>query len=381
VSKTLGICAVYKRHQYATGVYSFTENLLRGLAGMREKLSPAEKFDVTVFLGSQGIPWSNDQFTFRKLSDPLGRWPVETRVGMFDGRGYDGILFPNNFTPPIVRSRRAVTIIHDLHYRNLPEHWPLAKRTWLRLCHEVTLRRCDAVVAISEWVKSDILKHYGQRWESKVHTIWNPIAIERFSTQSEQRVTGGRPYILCTSADRPSKNLGALIRAFNLIRDRFPDHCLVLAGQLRSEYRGWRRQTSNAELPAAIELVKSLNLADRVVLTGFIPDEQLGALYRGASLFVLPSLFEGFGMTAVEALALGSPTLVSDLPVLREVTLNGAHYIPDPLDAHQLADQMVEILLRLESARPSDQLQTDIRHRFAPETIARQYQNLLLGES
>lgn len=251
----------------------------------------------------------------------------------------------------------------------------------MRLFHETTLRRANAVVAISEWVKSDILKHYGQRWESKVHAIWNPIAIERFNTESEQRVTNGRPYILCTSADRPSKNLGSLIRAFDLIRDRFPDHCLVLAGQLRSEYRGWRRQTSNAELPAAIELVESLNLADRVVLTGYIPDEQLGALYRGASLFVLPSLFEGFGMTAVEALALGSPTLVTDLPVLREVTLNGAHYIPDPLNAHQIADQIVGLLSRSESARPSDQLQTDIRHRFAPETIARQYHDLMLRES
>jgi glycosyltransferase involved in cell wall biosynthesis len=115
------------------------------------------------------------------------------------------------------------------------------------------------------------------------------------------------------------------------------------------------------------------------VLTGFIADAELGALYRGASLFVLPSLFEGFGMPAVEAIALGAPTLVSDLPVLREVSLNGAYYIDDPLDDEHLADQMATALRLGDAARPSFEYRNDIKNRFAPETIARQYLATMLG--
>jgi glycosyltransferase involved in cell wall biosynthesis len=273
-------------------------------------------------------------------------------------------------------------VIHDLQYRNLPEHWPLAKRAWMRTCHEITLRKCDAVVAISEWVRGDILKHYGERWASRVHTVWNPVALERFDQPVEQSFTAGRPYILCTAVDRPAKNLSTLIRAYNLIRAKYPDYRLVLAGQLRSDHKMWRNKSASLEskLPSAVELVDRFDLSKDVVLTGYISDGELGALYRGASLFVLPSLFEGFGMPAVEAMALGAPALLSNLPVLREVTLNQAHYIENPLSEHELAERMVEILNLGDAARPSDALREDFCHRFAPETIARQYLSLMLGK-
>jgi glycosyltransferase involved in cell wall biosynthesis len=381
MSTKLGICAVFRQHQFAGGAYSFIENLLRGFADLRRTLPSRDTFDLTVFVGSEGIPWSDEQFEFRSLPDHGGRWPVEARVGLWESRGFDGVLFPNTFTPPFIGARRAVTVIHDLQYRNLPEHWPLAKRAWMRTCHEVTLRRCDAVVAISEDVKSDILKHYGERWASRVRTIWNPVSLDRFRQPAEQNYTKGRPYILCAAVDRPAKNLSTLIRAFALVREKFPEYCLVMAGQLRSDDRTWRRRSESIEskLPSAEGLVQALGLSKDVVLTGFIPDAELGALYRGASLFVLPSLFEGFGMPAVEALALGTPTLVSDLPVLREVTLNGARYVANPLSEHEFADGIGDILRAGDSARPSPDFCRNIQERFAPATIAREYWAAMLG--
>src|SRR6185436_17006238 len=98
----------------------------------------------------------DEQLKFCRIADRWGRWPAEARAAFFDGKGFDGILFPNTFTPPLIRAKRAVTVIHDLQYLHLPEHWPLAKRAWMRACHEVTLRKCDAVVAISQTVKDDI---------------------------------------------------------------------------------------------------------------------------------------------------------------------------------------------------------------------------------
>ena len=381
--KRLGMCAFYRPDQFASGAYSFSENLMRGFAALKGVAGQHPNFELTIFHGANGLRWTDDRLNYRLIPDSRGRFPAETRVGLVDSAGFDAILHPNSFTPPIVRSRRVATVIHDLQYLLLPEYWPLAKRVWMRANHAITMRRCDAVVAISETVKNDILTHYGHRWEARVHAIWNPLSLDRLTQPGEQTFTNGRPYILCAAVDRPPKNLSTLIRAFALLREKFPDHCLVLAGQLRTDDRTWRRRAGGVETkaPGAMDLVNELNLTKDVVITGFVPDQQLGALYRGAALFALPSLFEGFGMPAVESLALGTPTLVSDLPVLREVTLNSAHYIANPLNAPQMADEIAQVLSMGDAARPSAEFCSDLRRRVAPETIATQYLKLLVGEA
>jgi glycosyltransferase involved in cell wall biosynthesis len=381
MTKLIGMCGVFRQHQLASGAYSFFENLLRGLAAV-QSFDAAADFRLVVFHGAQPIRWGDPRVTYKQLPDRYGRYPVEARVGLRESARMHAMLFPNSFTPPIVRSKRVVTVIHDLQYLHMPEYWPLGKRLWMRACHFVTLRKCDAVVAISQAVKDDILRQYGERWAPRVHAIWNPVSLERFDQPAEQRFSGGRPYILCTAVDRPAKNLSTLIRAFALVREQLPEHCLVLAGQLRSADRTWRvrREELEAKMPSAVDLVEQLGLANHVITTGFVPDAQLGALYRGASVFVLPSLFEGFGMPAVESIALGAPTLATGLPVLREVTLGRARYIENPLDEHEMAERIVDILKEGEAARPSRELQCEIRRRFAPETIAQEYLRLLLGE-
>jgi len=377
----IGICGIYREDQFSSGVYSVVENLLRGMAEVRRSPGELGEFDLVVFHGACGLRWMDTtQITYKQVSGRGGRYPGETRVGFFDSAGFDAVLFPNFYTPPIVRARRVVCTIHDLQYLHLPQHWPAAKRIWNRVSHAITLRKCDAVIAISQAVKDDILNQYGSRWESKVHAVWNPVSIERFDGSDEQAFTGGRPYILCAAVDRPAKNLATLIRAYANLKKRRPEYRLVLAGQLRNADLSWRKKSGSLEekLPAAGDLVAELGLANDVIVTGFVSNEQLGALYRGASLFALPSLFEGFGMPAVEALALGAPTLVSDLPVLREVTLNKAHYVEHPRDEHELADRMLAMLDMGDVARPSPELRQKIRERFAPATIARKYLGLLL---
>jgi glycosyltransferase involved in cell wall biosynthesis len=376
------MCAFYREDQFPNGLYSFSENLMRGVAALRGASQRNRPFEFTVFHAPHGLRWTGQQLNYRELPYRWGRFFAETKVGLSASAGLDAVLFPNSFTPPIVRARRAVTIIHDLQYIHFPEHWPLSRRLRMRACHEISLRRCDAIVSISQAVKNDILKFYGDRWEPRVHSIWNPIAIERFDRTAEQKFTGGRPFILTAGVDRPVKNLATLIRAFAIVRERFPDHCLVLAGQLRSKDRGWRRRDAKleAEMPSAIDLIGDLGISEHVIATDFISDEQLGALYREASVFVLPSLFEGFGMPPVEAMALGAPALVTGLPVLREVTLGAAHYIENPFNAKEMAAQISALLSAGDAARPSVELRSELRRRFAPETIAEQYLKLLIGD-
>jgi glycosyltransferase involved in cell wall biosynthesis len=375
------MCAFYREDQFPNGVYSFSENLMRGMAALSRSSRNSCPFELTVFHAARGLRWTNDNLKYRQLSNRWGRFLAETKVGFSDSAGLDAVLFPHTFTPPVVRARRVVTVIHDLQYLHFSQNWPLAKRLWMRTCHEITLRKCDAVVAISQAVKDDIIKQYGDRWHSRVHAIWNPVDIDRFDCRAEQTFTNGRPYILTTAVDRPVKNLATLIRAFALLRDRFPEHCLVMAGQLRSANRSWHRRNSKleAKMPATIDLINEMGIAKHVIATGYIPDEQLGALYRGACAFVLPSLFEGFGMPAVESLALGAPTLITGLPVLREVTMGAAQYIENPLNEHEIADRITDLLNAGNAARPPMELSREIRHRFAPETIAQQYLSLMLG--
>jgi len=242
------------------------------------------------------------------------------------------------------------------------------------------LRRADAVVTITQAVKDDVLRRYGDRWSDRITPIWNPIAFNRLDGDSVQKASGGRPYILGVAVDRPSKNLFTLIRAFKIARERAPDLCLVLAGELRSRRPKHERHNAQVEqeMPPSVDLVRDLGLTDHVKITGFVSDQELGALYRGAAAFVLPSLFEGFGMPPIEAMALGIPTLVTDIPPLREITMGKAHYLSDPLNASEMAEQIVAIIGDGESAKPSADTVALFRSSFAPAVIAKKYLSVSL---
>jgi glycosyltransferase involved in cell wall biosynthesis len=379
--KSFGISGIFRRDQLAGGFYSFFENLVRGFATLQRESRTSDAFELTVFHGRVGVARAEPEIAMKPVPDQWGRFAANVWVGAIASHGLDGMLFPSYFTPPIVRAGRVVTVFHDLQFRHMPQFFSKTKWQWLNICHKLALRRCDTVVAISEVVRQDILNQFGTKWEERVQTIHNPISLDRFDGKCEQEFTEGRPYIMCVAMDRPQKNLHTLIRSFDKIKDRFPDHFLVMAGQLR-RHRPDRREKSAdiaTAMPPVEDLVHQLGLQDRVKVTGFVSDAELGALYRGASMFVLPSLFEGFGMPAVEALALGTPTLLSDLPVLREVTLGGALYVSDPQSVGDLAGHMADVLDNVDAARPSPEFMNNLRSHYAPQAIARQYFDLLAG--
>lgn len=382
MTKQLAIGGVFQAHQLAGGACSFLVNLLRGFAELGQAPELVDDFALTVFHGRTPIPWHDPRVSFHAVPDKLGRFAAYAWMGGVASRGFDAALFPSYFTPPVIRAKRAVAVMHDLQFRHMPKFFSPVKWQWLNACHRLTLTNCDAVVAISDVVRDDILNQYGARWESRVHTIHNPVAMDRFVGSCDvTEFTRGRPYVMCVAMDRPQKNLHTLIRAFDEIKARFPDHLLVMAGQLRRLRPDRREKAADIarDMPSTEDLVTALGLEDRVVITGFVTDAQLGALYRGAAAFVLPSLFEGFGMPAAEALAMRTPVLVSDLPVLREVTRGGALYLKDPRSAGELAEQLAGVLDNVEGARPSQAFAEEIRGHYAPQTIARQYYQLMVG--
>lgn len=290
----------------------------------------------------------------------------------------DAILFPNYHTPLHVprRAGRRVTVIHDLQFRAYPRYFTARKRLWLRWAHGWTLRRADAVVAISEHVRRSMAQVYGSRLMRKVKVIHNPVSWDRFERgvpASEASPAGGRPYLLSVAAQYPHKNLETLVRAYK--RSRSADSAdLVLVGQ-------WSRLLGGpaARLVDIPRLVADLGLQGRVHVTGYIGDEELGRLYRRAALFALPSLYEGFGMPAIEAMGLGLPTLVTRRASLEEVTLGQAHYVENPTDPDDWAARIDEVMADPSRWRPSPQAVRSVRERYAPATIADRYAELLAG--
>ncbi len=308
-----------------------------------------------------------------------GRRFIAEQRACLDGRVKgEAILFPNYFTPPVVPHRcgRVVTVIHDFQYRHFPQYFSAHKRAWLRFAHQLTFSRADAVVVVSEFVRDDVARLWGEKVAAKTVVIHDPVSWTRFGEGKDPHPLDGRPYVLTAAAQYPHKNLDTLIQAFRVVSRRDPDVQLVLAGQAYENLVGVPSRRNDI-----LGLVSSLGLTNQVHITGFINSEQLGLFYRNATLFAYPSVFEGFGLPPVEALGFGVPTLTTRCASLPEVTLGRAVYVEDPYDAEEWAHMIRLMLERPARFEVSAETRVMIREHYAPEHIARRYAETLFAGS
>lgn len=269
-------------------------------------------------------------------------------------------------------SRTCVTTIHDLQYQHFPQFFSSTKRKWLYWAHMNTLKACKKVVCISEFVKNDICRVYGEKYRKKLVVIPNPIHFPKLSSSPKKPSYSYPPsYILSVAAHYPHKNTLTLVKAFHLFNQQFPDVKLVLTGQLSNQLVGGNYEQYGAQLREAF----SEN--PHIITTGFVPSDELTHLYTHCSLFAFPSLFEGFGMPPVEAMGVGKPVITSRCGSLEEVTLQQATYLDHPEDEHELAEKMIACFERLTSEQQQAAQKVDsIRQAYAKKNIAQAYANL-----
>jgi len=310
----------------------------------------------------------------RVSGGPGPRFVAEQRACFDAELEGEAVLFPNYFTPPLVPRRfgRVVTVIHDFQFRHFPQYTAAKKRLWLRFAHSLTFRRADVVVVLSEFVRQDAMRLYGDLARRKLAVIPNPISWQRLES-GDAAAPGQRPYVLTVASHYPHKNLDTLLRAFALLQSRVADLDLVIAGQHRAALKG---QSVGGEDLA--QLAARLGIAERVRFTGHISDKALASLYRNAHLFAFPSLFEGFGMPPVEALGLGLPTLTTNCGSIPEVTLGKAQYVDRPEDVEEWADRLQAMLEHRADYELAPQTMAEIRSRYAPERAGRLYAEALL---
>jgi glycosyltransferase involved in cell wall biosynthesis len=210
--------------------------------------------------------------------------------------------------PPAGRGQKLVVTVQDLAFLVTPSHFPPRWRQIYRSALWATVRRADVIIVPSRNTAEDLLTRT-QVDPSKVRVI--PLAAALVSSDEDPdpvaaRLNVSEPYLLFVGTLEPRKNLVALIRAYRRVATSGWPHSLVLAGPL-----GWHHQS----------LMRELALAGPgdVVLTGALPPGELDALYRRAECFCYPSLYEGFGLPVLEAMARGVPTICSNTSSLPEV--------------------------------------------------------------
>lgn len=261
----------------------------------------------------------------------------------------------------------VLTTIHDLQAIHYPEYFSIARVLWMKINWKHAVRSSYKVIAISDYVKNDILNHYHVS-EDKVRVIYDAVVINSSecndSVGLDKYGIKEREYYYTVSSLLPHKNLKTLIMAIaELKRRKSPQfYPLVISGV------GGKSKEEIKKLAEANDVSKD------IILTAFVDDAERNMLYKNCKVFVFPSVFEGFGMPPIEAMAMGVPVLTTTLTSLREVTDGKLNYVDNPFDYAQWCS-----LLEGEMIVPEKQVCKDILNRYACKSIASQYIELFLG--
>lgn len=240
------------------------------------------------------------------------------------------IIFNPKFTVPLLHPAKKIFVLHGSEWFAIPRHFKWYDRLYCRAVVPWYCRGADAFIAVSEQVRQDAVR-YVHADPRKIFTIHNAIDPRQFHLiEAQERLAAVRAryrlpekFVLWVGQIESRKNVKRLLRAFAEIAHEFP-HRLVIAGEQR-----WSTREELSEVAA-------LGLEDRIQFLGWVPHTDLPAIYRLAELFAFPSLYEGFGIPLVEAMACGCPILTANTCAPPEV-VEGAGYLVDPYDVGAIA--------------------------------------------
>ena len=335
-----------KLHDFGIGTY--IRNLLRQLARMDCQtefviLCRPEDRETVAALGDN----------FRAVVQTAPNYSISEQLRIPLALAREGVtLFhaPHYVLPPLVRCKSVVTI-HDCIHLMFPQYLPnRLAYSYARTSIRLAARRATRILTVSESSKRDILRFVDTE-PDKIDVIYNAyddrFAIdpreedvvrvrERFQLESE--------FVLYAGNVNPHKNLERLIEAFNLVRKRGLDHLkLVMIGDEISKYTALRRAVHQHQLHKYVRFL------------GYLPEVTLAVMYRLAGVFVFPSLYEGFGLPPLEAMASGTPVVTSNVSSLPEVAGDAAILV-DPYDPRSIADGIYRVL-------SDERLRRDLRRK------------------
>jgi len=320
---------------FSGGFNRYVKQLLDGLAVQRKMamdffLLINSRAETPTTLHSEGFRLikvytpSRLQYYWTQIYLPLGRIAKQ-----FD------VWHSPISVPPLWLHTKTIITVHDLAFERFPEAYSAAALVYWKTFLPKALKKAVSVIAVSENTKRDIIDFYNIS-EKKITVIYPSITLPTTKYENFQEIRRlyklPEKYILYVGAIQPRKNLPTLVKAFRIAKKRmkFP-HKLVIVGP-----RGWG-------LEDLCRTVEQLNLQQEVIITGVVPEEHLPLIYKGADIFVYPSLYEGFGYPPLEAMACGTPVIASNASSLPEV-VGEAAVLVDPTSEELIAEKMIELL-------------------------------------
>ncbi len=287
----------------------------------------------------------NDNKIYERAKEMVFSFPtflpetIKTELGArFASHAMDVIHIPwqVGFLMPV--SCAKVLTVHELTPIIFPEiqtrFWVILHRYFLPRI----LKKVDMVITVSESTKRDLIKYMSVP-ETKIKTIYQGVDTEMYKVLPTSHIESIRrkyqldfPYILYVGNIEPKKNIPTLLKAFSAISQGSKnDYRLVIVGK-----KLWKYQPT-------LDTVRVLNLQDRVIFLGYVPENDLPGIYNAASLFVFPSLYEGFGRPLLEAMMCGVPVIASNTSSIPEV-VGDAGITVDPYDISALAMAINQVL-------------------------------------
>lgn len=364
----VGIDLSFIRADHNGGTEVVARNLLKGfgligksknivifiskeLVGSIKKIMPEAEFV------SYSLPGNHKVRTLLYQSLFLPRLARSKKLDLLFFPSYSSGLF-NHFDMPVVVNP------HDIQFKFYPSNFSLLKIKLMDLFYSNSFRKASGIVAISDYVKGTLEKFYGCLVKEKIAVLYNPVDFfepEQFLSRNEiVKIVGNDPYILSVNTLAPHKNLMTLLKAYQLIAHEVNEKLVLV---------GLKKEASSA----IEEYIVNNGLEGKVCLTGYVSESELRCLFCFARVFVTTSMYEGFGLSPVEALGAKVSTISTLETSLPEVTLGLAEYYEPAKNENVLAEKLLGLLGSDIDYASLEKASKVLREKYSLSVIAHSY--------
>lgn len=279
------------------------------------------------------LPPESEYFIYKVIWGPI-LWsqlflPLHLLISKLTRKNIHVFFSPAHYIPRFCPFKTVVTI-HDLSYLYFPNEFLKKDLYQLNNWTKYALNKSFHIIAVSKTTKKDIIHEYAIP-EEKISVIYNGYESMKLPTTNYELRTNSYPYFLYIGTIQPRKNLSFLVSAFAQFHKTHPDYKLILAGK-----KGWLYED-------IFKQVEQIGLKDSIMFPGYVSEEEKNNLYRKAVAFILPSLYEGFGIPLLEAMAHSCPVISSFSSSLPEIGGEACLYF-DPKNEEDLVERMKSIV-------------------------------------
>lgn len=288
---------------------------------------------ITIYLKNQPLsdmPRPNKLWRYKVIGPKLLWTKFALPLHLAISRKKLDLFYSPTHYSPVPSPISTIPTIHDIGYLKTPDEFNKKDYYQLKNWTAASIKQAKQIITVSEFTKKEVIKEYHIKAD-KISVIPNGITKYKKHTKAtclkvlnKFKITA--PYFLSIGTLKPNKNYPFLIKAFSKV----PGYQLVISGK-----KGWLFEE-------IFKTVSELKIQDRVIFTDFVTEKEKNILLQSATATILPSLYEGFGIPAIESQSFGTPVIVSDIPSYREIMANSAIYI-NPRDEKSLVKAMQNI--------------------------------------